>query len=153
MTTLLVQAPPTPFVLGVALTGLLQRAFPLGVPLARPSGVVLLVSGVALDGWSIATQVRAGTSPVPAGQHSRLVTWGPYGWSRNPIYIAHGLVALGLGLTLWRSGWAFLAAGLAWLATDRLTVPVEEVELARLFGADFEAYTGRVGRWWGGPRG
>lgn len=141
--------PPTPFVLGVALTWLMQRAFPLGVALARPVGVLLLGAGVALDGWSIATQVGAGTSPVPAGQHSRLVTWGPYAWSRNPIYIAHGLVSLGLGLALWRSGWALLVAGLAWVVTDRVTVPVEEAELARLFGAEFEAYSADVGRWWG----
>jgi protein-S-isoprenylcysteine O-methyltransferase Ste14 len=141
--------PPLPFVLAIALAGVLARGVRARVPFARPLGVLLLGAGVALDAWSIATQLRAGTSPVPAGPHSRLVTWGPYAWSRNPIYIAHALVAAGLGMTLWRSGWAFLGAALAWKAADRWIVPAEEEQLASLFGAEYEAYSAKVGRWWG----
>lgn len=151
ITRLVSRVPPLPFALAVVLTWLLQRVLPLSVPFGWPLGLLLLGAGVGLDGWAIVTQLRAGTSPVPAGQHSRLVTWGPYRWTRNPIYIAHTLVVLGVGLAMWHSGWALFGAALAWAVADRVTVPIEETELARLFGAEFAAYTGRVGRWWGAP--
>lgn len=149
MRRLLGAVPPLPFVAAVAVAWALDALWPVDVPLGRPAGVAILVAGVALDGWSIATMLRAGTSPVPSRATSRVVTWGPYAWSRNPIYVAHGLVALGLGLALWGTAWALLGAALAWWATNRWTAPFEEEQLSRLFGAEYEAYSKAVGRWWG----
>lgn len=145
------RVPPLPFVLGVlAARGIVGR--PLRLPGARALGALCLVGGLALDAWSIATQLRAGTSPVPDGKHTRLVTWGPYAYSRNPIYIAHTLVALGVGLLWTRSAWAILGAALGWYVSDRVTIPLEEAALAEQFGAEFESYRGRVGRWLGSTR-
>ncbi len=40
----------------------------------------------------------------------RLVTWGPYGWIRNPLYLANGLMGLGCplrrGAREWGSSWS-----------------------------------------------
>ena len=147
----IVRAPPVPFVGGVLAAWVLAKWGRLRVPFARAFGWMLIVAGLALDAWSIATQYRAGTSPVPGGKHTALVTWGPYAWTRNPIYVAHTLVALGVGLVWTRSAWALVTAAGAWCITDRVTVPAEEAALEELFGADFERYRGRVGRWWGRP--
>ncbi|MFN8638146.1 MAG: isoprenylcysteine carboxylmethyltransferase family protein [Dehalococcoidia bacterium] len=150
LATQLARVPPLPFVLGVlAARGIVGR--PLRLPGARVVGALCLFVGVGLDAWSIRTQLRAGTSPLPDGRHTRLVTWGPYAYSRNPIYVAHTLVALGVGLLWTRSAWAVLGAALGWYVSDRVTVPLEEAALAEQFGAEFESYRGRVGRWWGSP--
>ena len=53
-----------------------------------------------------------------------------------------GLVALGSALAL--AAPALLAAYL-----DRVQIPAEERALRARFGADFDAYTRRVGRWLG----
>lgn len=151
VTPIIVRAPPTPFVAGVVVAWLLATWGRLRLPFARAVGWMLIVGGLGLDAWSIITQYRAGTSPVPSGRHTVLVTWGPYAHTRNPIYIAHTMVALGVGLVWTRSAWAILAAAGAWFATDRVTVPAEEVALERLFGDEFKRYRGRVARWWGRP--
>lgn len=148
-TPAIVRVPPSPFIVGVFGAWVLSRWGRLRVPFARALGWVLIVAGLALDGWSIATQYRAGTSPVPDGKHTALVTWGPYAWTRNPIYIAHTLVALGVGLVWTRSAWALVTAAGAWSITNRVTVPAEEATLEGLFEDEFERYRGRVGRWWG----
>ena len=145
----LAQGPPLPFVIALVVAWLVQRRWPLRVPRGRALGAVVLAGGVALDGWAIAAQRRAGSSPLPSTERSTLVTSGPYAQSRNPIYLAHTLVTLGLGLTLWRTGWALVAAAAGWWATDRWTVPFEEQQLAGVFGAEYESYLRRVGRWWG----
>ncbi|MSP21665.1 MAG: isoprenylcysteine carboxylmethyltransferase family protein [Dehalococcoidia bacterium] len=150
--SLLGQIPPIPFIAAVAVGWVLDALWPVDVPFARPMGVALLVAGVGLDCWSMVTMLRAGTSSVPARTTLKVVTWGPYAWSRNPIYVAHGLVALGLGLALWGTAWVLPAVGAAWWATNRWTVPFEESLLARLFEEEYESYSRRVGRWWGRAR-
>jgi len=152
-TPTIVRVPPTPFVAAVLGAWLLAQWGRLRLPFARGLGWLLIVAGLALDGWAIVTQYRAGTSPLPGGKHTVLVTWGPYAWTRNPIYIAHTLVAIGVGLAWTRSAWALLAAAGAWFVTDRVTVPAEETALEGLFGAEYERYRGRVGRWWDRPPG
>jgi protein-S-isoprenylcysteine O-methyltransferase Ste14 len=143
----LARVPPLPFVLALLLAWRLHRLLPLGVPRGRTLGLAALGAGVALDGWSMATMARAGASPIPAEQTRALVESGPYRWSRNPIYVAHGLVTAGTGLAFWRTAWVLPATVAAWLATDRWTVPVEEARLANQWGESYEAYRRRVGRW------
>lgn len=149
MSGLLARVPPMPFVAAVILVRCVARWCPWRVSGARAIGVALVLGGLALDGWAILTQVRAGTSPVPDGRHTRLVTWGPYAYSRNPIYIAHTLVALGAALVWTRSAWAVLGAACAWFVTDRVTVPIEERALEAGFPTEYAAYRRSVGRWWG----
>lgn len=149
---LLAQVPPLPFAIGLVAAWLANRRWPLRLPRGRAVGAVVLGAGLALDGWSIATQLRAGSSPMPSMERSTLVTSGPYAVSRNPIYVAHSLVTLGLGLTLLRTAWALAGVALAWAATDRWTVPFEEEQLRARFGQEYESYSKRVGRWIGPPR-
>src|SRR5262249_1775589 len=47
----------------------------------------LFVAGAALAGWGWLTFRRARTTTVPGQYSSRLVTWGPYRFSRNPMYV------------------------------------------------------------------
>jgi len=78
-----------------------------------------------------------------------LVTLGPYSISRNPLYVFSSLGAIGVGL---RTGSLAISA-LFLLAAVVIAIPVirvEEMVMARTFGADFDAYCARVPRF--GPR-
>ena len=66
---------------------------------------------------------------------------------RNPMYIGAAL-ALG-GASLVYASPALLSYGAAFLLVTRLFVVLyEEPTLRRLFGAEYESYCRRVGRWW-----
>src|SRR5262245_66631829 len=50
-------------------------------------GAVLFAVGAIIAGWGLVTFRRARTTTVPGRSSSRLVTWGPYRFSRNPMYV------------------------------------------------------------------
>ncbi len=75
----------------------------------------------------------------------RVVTEGPYGFTRNPMYLGHLIFMAGLALTFW--SWlalALLAVNMAWF--HRRVVNDEE-HLRSLFGAEYGDYTAQVKRW------
>ncbi|MQA00669.1 MAG: isoprenylcysteine carboxylmethyltransferase family protein [Dehalococcoidia bacterium] len=146
---LLASFPPLAFLVALALGQLVHRRWPASLPggVARPLGVLLLAAGGALDAWAIMTHRRAGTSPIPSAPTVALVADGPYRYSRNPIYLAHALLAIGAGLVATRSAWALPAGMAALRATDRWVVPHEERELTEAFGDEYAHYQQRVRRW------
>src|SRR5262245_31111302 len=67
-------------------------------------GAVLFTVGAVIAGWGLITFRRARTTTVPGKASSRLVTWGPYRFSRNPMYV--GLATAYVGETfLTRQVW------------------------------------------------
>jgi len=109
---------------------------------------VLLFAGLGLDVWAMAALHRARTNILPHRAAGRLVTDGPYAFTRNPIYLGNTIVLLGLGLML-ENPWLLAAAPVAAVATDHLAARREEAHLAAKFGAEFAAYAARVPRWLG----
>jgi protein-S-isoprenylcysteine O-methyltransferase Ste14 len=120
---------------------------------AEPSGggvrllaAILMAAGAGLMVWSVAGFARAGRgTPAPFDAPRHLVTGGPYRWCRNPMYVGAVVVLLGwlalvptLALAAYTAG---VIAGFAGFV--RL---FEEPRLRRRFGAEYEAYSERVGR-------
>lgn len=91
-----------------------------------------------------------GGGPGMSVPPERLVTWGPYRFVRNPMYLGHMIFMAGLALTLcsWL-GLALLVFHMPWFDARARE---DEAHLARLFGADYEEYRRRVGRWLPRPR-
>jgi 1-acyl-sn-glycerol-3-phosphate acyltransferase len=105
----------------------------------------------AWGGWLLVGGMRAlrrdgGGWPIGVLPPPRLVTGGPYGLVRHPIYLGFDALLLGVGLLAGSAGTAFVVAPLfapAWV----LYALVEERGLARRFGPTWRRYTRRVG-WW-----
>jgi len=127
-----------------AVAGLVQTPY-----LARVLGAVVLVcvgQGIAIAGMIAFRRAKTTVNPVQASLASSLVTGGVFRYTRNPMYVGFLLTLL---------AWAvFLANPLAllWVAVDvlyitRFQIIPEERVLASLFGAEYEAYKGRVRRW------
>lgn len=116
--------------------------------LAQVAGVVVGLLGAGLAVWCILTFPIVGRgTPAPFDPPRRLVVVGPYRWIRNPMYVGAGLALA--GATLYYKSLALLAYLAVFLfATHLLVLGYEEPTLRRLFGADYEAYSERVGRWW-----
>ncbi|MGC9320263.1 MAG: methyltransferase family protein, partial [Armatimonadota bacterium] len=75
-----------------------------------------------------------------------LVTGGPFGWCRNPLYLGNLLVVVAFGLMSGRLI-ALPILMLLWLATHAPTVACEEAFLREKFGPEFERYCRQVSRW------
>ena len=112
------------------------------------AGMAITSAGAALAAWCVlAFAVIGKGTPAPFDPPRRLVARGPYGVVRNPMYV--GAVGALAGAALYfRSGALLLYAGAFFLAAHLLVTLYEEPTLARMFGAEYEAYRGRVGRWW-----
>ena len=135
-----------PLIAGIALTEWLGDAPLLDPAWARPIGWVLLGVFAVWNGWSLLLMSQHRTGLLP-GQETRVILErGPFGISRNPLYV--GLVALHLAIALlWPSLWALVlapvaAAGLWWGA-----IAPEERYLRAKFGGEYAAYCNRVRRW------
>jgi len=119
-------------------------------PLARaPSlaiGGVIILCALAVDLWCASLFRRRHTTLAPHRAASTLIVDGPYRYSRNPIYIAHICLVIGIGVFTRASGVLLLAPVLA-LALDRLSAAPEEKRLAEQFGPEFRAFAARTRRW------
>ncbi len=80
----------------------------------------------------------------------KLVTDGPYAYTRNPMYLGHLIFCTAL-LGATRSPLALLL-GLRQLHRFRSRVAEDEERLERLFGDEYRAYLATVPRWVGLPR-
>ncbi|WP_322515679.1 isoprenylcysteine carboxylmethyltransferase family protein [Rhodopseudomonas palustris] len=122
---------------------------PLTLP--RAQSVVLIGYAVAglgmgLDLWAILTMRSARTNILPHRAAGRLVTWGPFRFSRNPIYLANTWLLIGIGLAF-GNAWFILFALLSAAAVDRLAIRREERHLAVKFGDEWMDYSSKTPRW------
>jgi protein-S-isoprenylcysteine O-methyltransferase Ste14 len=112
----------------------------------RITGIVLLVIGAVIAAWSLLIFYRLRTTTVPGRTSSKLVTWGPYRFSRNPMYV--GLIIAYLGEAgIMRQGWPILFLPITAAYLNWIVIPVEEARLTQSFAGDYERYRARVRRW------
>ncbi len=134
--------------LGVPLAGLsLDRG--LGLPtlaaFVRFAGFAFLVVGLGGLAWCFFLFAGARGTPNPRLPPSRLVTSGPYAWTRNPIAGSHFLAVLGVALAIGSPG-AVLVVFLLGIPAN-LLIRHEERTLELRFGAEYRAYRESVPRW------
>lgn len=134
--------------LGVPLAGLsIDRG--LGLPtlptVVRFVGLFFLLVGLAGLAWCFSLFAGARGTPNPRLPPSRLVTSGPYAWSRNPIVGSHFFAVLGVALVVGSAG-AVLILFLLGLPAN-LLIRHEERALELRFGAEYWAYRESVPRW------
>lgn len=118
---------------------------PLQQPWLAALGVILAVTGIAGTVW---TQLAMGASwrvGVDESERTDLVTSGPFGLARNPIFTMMLLTVAGLFLM---APTATSLAGLViFVVAIQLQVRVvEEPYLRRTHGEAYAAYTATVGR-------
>ena len=145
-----VVAPP-PLIFAAALVAgwLLNRAVPL--PLlpgaAAPwVGGALVLAALALAAASLREMRRARTAVDPFKPSTALVRSGPFGRSRNPIYVALVLLSFGVALAV-NAAWCALLLLPALAVLRRGVVAREEAYLQRRFGEEYRQYCATTPRW------
>lgn len=92
-------------------------------------------------------RLKGNQTPVEFDQTPlRLVTDGPFQFSRNPIYLGGVLVLLGVAI-FFGSLVTFVFPVLLFLILDLIYIPVEEQEMEAVFGTEYVEYKQTVRKW------
>ena len=131
---------------GLALNWLVPLQFmPARVP-ARWLGAAVFVLALALFAWAVVTMTRAGSNVPTSLPTTAIVDSGPYGVTRNPIYLSMFLALTGLAIAL-DNLWLLMMLALFALVIRYGVVAREEAYLERKFGDVYRSYRSRVRRW------
>ncbi len=135
-----------PLLAGYGITAFWGDPVALATGLSRVIGTVLIVAFALWNGWALWLMGRARTGLLPGDPTRTIIDRGPFGVSRNPLYL--GLVVLYIGLALlWPSFWALVLTPVGVAALWWGAIAPEERYLAAKFGEEYEEYRRRVRRW------
>jgi len=128
----------------------LERSYPWAAQIYARSltnAILIGVAGLALAAWSIAAFAAAGTEIAPASKsNKKLVTGGPFRFTRNPMYL--GLVLALVGVAFFMGTLPFFAVPvLVFLICDLVFIPYEEAKMQRQHVHPYTDYRARVRRW------
>ena len=138
-------------VLCAAFAWLLARSAPeftFILPARITIAVILALAGIslALSGVLAFRKAQTTLNPHTPEKSSSIVQSGPYGFTRNPMYL--GLVLVLLGFCAYLANPLTLLAVVVFVAyTIRFQVIPEERVLLERFGESFEQYVKSVRRW------
>jgi protein-S-isoprenylcysteine O-methyltransferase Ste14 len=111
------------------------------------AGLILVGLGAAIYAWCLWDFASFGRgTPLPSDAPKRLVVRGLYRYTRNPMYLGVIVAVLGWAALFATAGllaYAFFVA----VCCHIFVVLYEEPRLHGLFGAEYDAYRMRVGRW------
>ncbi len=147
--------PPIGYALALVVPWLLQRYLPLPViapgriwdDLMAGIGWALVATGVTVGYLALKSFAAVGTPFDPTARAEKLVTFGLYNRTRNPMYLAAMIAFAGLALAT-GNVWRFAALPpLGWLLHVKAILP-EEAHLEARFGEAWRDYAARVRRWW-----
>jgi len=108
------------------------------------AGALLFTCGVSLLSWSVVVQYKLGEgTPSPRFATQKLVTQGPYAFSRNPMTLGAFLLYLGAGIWL-ASGIVIFLTFVIFSGLLTFIYFHETRELSARFGAEYLDYKQRT---------
>lgn len=119
------------------------RIFPFPWNMA---GLLPLALGFWLNAWADRLFKRHKTTIKPHLRPSALITTGPFRFTRNPIYLGSTTILFGTSVLLGTLSPLVVTVGFS-LTIALVFVPIEENNLAEVFGDQWHAYRKRVRRW------
>jgi protein-S-isoprenylcysteine O-methyltransferase Ste14 len=120
------------------------RVFTYPYPVA---GILLVFAGLVLSMYASSLFSKEKTEILPtSASNSKLVTYGPFTYTRNPMYL--GLVLQLLGAAIWVGTLPlFIATTAYFFLFNFVFIPFEEAKMSRIFAQDYDAYRRKVRRW------
>ena len=140
------RTPVQTFILCPLIVMVFELALHHGRPTLVPWGVPLLI-------WGYLQYLCVGSYRLPraggtAGMDvppERIISQGPYRFTRNPMYLGHLIFMLGVTLTFW--SWLALIIFVGRACWFHQRVLHDEARLEKIFGAEYVAYRAQVKRW------
>lgn len=109
-------------------------------------GLILLAGGLSFGYWAIQTFHKHETNVPPNMPALKIVSDGPFQYTRNPMYVA--MICAYIGVSLLADAPLMLVLTLAfWYDLNNNVIEAEEEYLSEKFGETYESYKTTVGRW------
>lgn len=108
-------------------------------------GLPLVLAGALLIIWAVRTLMKSNVDPRFKPVETIVIT-GPYGYTRNPMYLAFTIIYAGIALAI-NSFWPFIFLPLLLGLMHYGVIRREERYLEERFSGEYRAYRGRVRRW------
>ena len=149
MKSIIEHKPPRIAMLLIAVAFALHWFSPIGERFVVDASVIAVLLGMGgfllmIAAWAQFRQRQVAICPTEPT--ALLITDGVYRVTRNPMYL--GMVMMLTGLAFWYGTLPFVLATLAFFVViNRVFCPYEEQKLVATFGADYQNYRTRVGRW------
>ena len=141
--------PPLIHLIAIMIAVGIDARFPLVLPASGQTtmfGAILMILSVLIAG-SAFRQFARNDNPVPPNQPVKgLMEEGVFRFTRNPLYLALGLLHAGIGL-ISGNGWVLITLLPVLLVVRYYVIAREEAYLTRRFGQDYLDYQARVRRW------
>lgn len=109
-------------------------------------GYILIAFGIFLPAWGARLFHQHETNILPYKDPDRMVKTGPFGFSRNPMYLGMLLVLLGVA-ELYGTALSFIFPLAYFCVANGYYIPYEEGRMAETFGDEFSTYKAKVRRW------
>ena len=142
-------APPPVIYLCAVIVGLiLHFVWPVAIFSAKTTwmGVTLVGLSLTLGFWGRNQFKKADTSIRPDQSTTAIIRTGPYGFSRNPLYLSIAILQAGIGV--WANSlWILIMLVPALVVISRWVIAREERYLERKFGEEYLNYKASVRRW------
>ena len=128
-----------------------ELQYALGMPVVaevaglRWTAAGLMFGAIVWTGWAQFVMGSSWRVGIPEGETLALRRDGPFGLSRNPIFL--GMLTFLLGLTLWSPTHVTIAVLLVAYVVIEVQVRLEEQYLHRTHGSEYDAYARQVRRW------
>lgn len=125
----------------------------LFIPLAElipPSysgiGYLVILCGIGITAWTVYV-MKPGSNDIHYGSLPRkLITSGPFRYSRNPIYLGMICICLGIAVVLGTLS-PFIILVVEWFVFNYILIPPEERMLTETLGERYVQYKNKVRRW------
>jgi protein-S-isoprenylcysteine O-methyltransferase Ste14 len=126
----------------------LDRFFGLPEFISKPFSIVVslpfLIIGVLLWLWCAGKFFKTKGTPVPINPPPKLVTDGPYAYSRNPMMTGLFMIMAGIGILFGSITLTFIMTPLFVFISILEFKYIEEPELMKRFGKEYSGYKERT---------
>jgi protein-S-isoprenylcysteine O-methyltransferase Ste14 len=141
--------PPTHFYIYLFISILLHFLLPVKQIIYSPAtyfGWILIIAGSALNIWTDQLFKKHKTTVKPDEKPAKLIDYGPFKFSRNPMYLGMAAFLLGVGIFL-GSITSFIGTIFFIIAMEFFFIPDEEKVMLEAFGEQYKNYKIKVRRW------
>jgi protein-S-isoprenylcysteine O-methyltransferase Ste14 len=113
-------------------------------PLDLVLGLVIIIPGLILAGSCIFYFAKSKGTPVPLNPPKKLITYGPYAYSRNPMITGIFLILIGFGVFSSSISLTFIVSPIYFLLNFIEIKKIEEPEIEKRFGDEYIEYKKNV---------